>query len=64
MMSALPHCMQVLSEQLVCPCVEPRRCAVALVPQDVARCLQSSEQRARYERLTLNRCIEAEDDLG
>ena len=38
--------------------------AVPLVPLDVRRCLATSEERDRYERLSLNRCIEAEDDLG
>ena len=55
---------EVLSEQLACPCVEPKRCAVPLVPQDVRRCLVSEHDRERYERLSFNRCIEAEDDLG
>ena len=55
---------EVLSEQLSCPCVEPKRCAVPLVPQDVSRCLATPAERERYERLALNRCIEAEDDMG
>ena len=54
---------EVLSEQLSCPCVEPKRCGVPLVPQDVSRCLATPAERERYERLALNRCIEAEDDM-
>ena len=52
----------VLSESLACPCVDPR-CATPLVPQDVLRCLDP-EQGERYERLALQRCVEAEDGLG
>ena len=55
---------EVLSNQLACPCVEPKRCAVPLVPQDVRRCLATKEEADRYERLTLQRCVEAEDDMG
>jgi hypothetical protein len=55
---------EVMSEQLVCPCVEPSRCGVPLVPQDVRRCLGSAAAADRYERLTLQRFIETEEDTG
>jgi len=54
---------EVTAEQLVCPVVEPRRCGVPLTPQDVQRCLPAG-QAERYDRLTLQRCVEAQDDLG
>jgi hypothetical protein len=54
---------EVTAEQLVCPAVEPRRCGVPLTPQDVQRCLPAG-QAERYDRLALQRCVEAQDDLG
>jgi hypothetical protein len=50
---------EVLADQLVCPVVEPARCKVTLVPQDVRRCLDSDAAAERYERLSLQRCVEA-----
>ena len=38
---------QVLAEQLVCPCVEPERCAVPLFPKDVKLCLAGSAEGER-----------------
>ena len=55
---------EVLSAQLACPCVEPQRCAVSLVPQDVRRCLSTKDEADRYERLALQRFVESEDDMG
>ena len=55
---------EVLSDQLACPCVEPKRCAVPLVPQDVRRCFATAAEGDRYERLALQRCVEAEEDMG
>ena len=55
---------EVLGENLSCPCVEPTRCAVALTPQDVKRCLETPADIERYDRLALQRCVEAEDGLG
>ena len=55
---------EVLSINLCCPCVEPTRCAVPLTPQDVKRCLETAADVERYERLALQRCVEAEDGLG
>lgn len=46
------------AEQLRCPCVEPK-CDAPLLPSDVARCLKLPESVARYERLALQRCVEA-----
>jgi len=54
---------QVLPEQLRCPSVDPK-CGETIVPADVARCLKAPEAVARYERLTLQRCIEASDGMG
>jgi hypothetical protein len=54
---------EVLGTQLVCPCVEPERCSIALVPQDVRRCL-SDEAMERYKRLSLQRLVESEEDLS
>ena len=55
---------QVTPEDLKCPCIEPERCGVSLVPSDVKRCLASTHERERYERLAFNRVVEAEDDMG
>lgn len=55
---------EVLPEQLVCPCVEPERCAKPLAPADVKRCLRTPAEAARYERLTLLRAAETEADMG
>ncbi len=55
---------EVLPSQLVCPCVEPQRCGVPLLPQDVQRCLSDAAAAERYERLTLQRCIEVGDGFG
>lgn len=55
---------EILADQLTCPMVEPSRCGASLVPQDVRRCLESEAEGDRYERLCLQRCVEAEDDLA
>lgn len=54
---------QVLPDQLRCPSVDPK-CGETIVPADVARCLKEPGAVARYERLTLQRCIEAADGMG
>ena len=51
------------AEQLRCPCVDPK-CDAPLQPADVARCLKAPEAVARYERLALQRCVEADEGMG
>lgn len=51
------------AEQLRCPCVDPK-CNAPLQPADVARCLKAPEAVARYERLALQRCVEADEGMG
>lgn len=55
---------EVMATQLVCPCVEPKVCGVAMAPQDVKRGLGALADGERWERLALQRCVEAEDSLG
>ena len=55
---------EVGQDQLVCPCVEPDKCAKPLAPAEVARCLKTPEDRARYERLALQRYVDTEDDTS
>jgi hypothetical protein len=50
--------------QLTCPSITPSRCGAVLDPTDVKRCLPDAAAAARYERLTLERCIEATEDMG
>ena len=54
---------QVMPEQLRCPSVDPK-CGESLSPADVARCLKEPEAVARYERLALQRCVEADEGMG
>lgn len=60
----MPSHVQILPEQLVCPNVAPHACKVAISPDDVKRCLRTQTERDRYDRLSLERCIEAVDDLA
>lgn len=55
---------EVMGEQLSCPCVEPEKCGVALLPGDVKRALGARCRGERYERLVLQRCVDEGDDLG
>jgi len=55
---------EVLPGRIVCPCVEPTKCGRALTLLDIHRCLEGNEERQRYDRLALQRCIEDGDDLG
>ena len=52
-----------MAEQLRCPSVDPK-CEAPLLPSDVARCLKAPEAVARYERLALQRCVEADEGMG
>ena len=54
----------VMQSQLLCPTVEPTRCAKAIAPADIKRCLDTDAAAARYERLTLQRAVEMGDDMG
>jgi len=54
---------KVMAEQLRCPSVDPK-CEAPLLPSDVARCLKAPEAVARYERLALQRCVEADEGMG
>jgi len=54
---------KVMAEQLRCPSVDPK-CEAPLLPSDVARCLKAPESVARYERLALQRCVEADEGMG
>lgn len=55
---------EVLEEQMCCPHTEPSPCALPLAPQDVLRCLADPAERQRYERLTLQRCVESGKDMA
>ena len=55
---------EVLPEQLQCPHVDPTECKRALAPSEVLRCLGSKAERERYERLTLQRCVDMGDDMS
>jgi hypothetical protein len=55
---------EVLPGQIVCPCIEPVKCGIALAVGDIQLCLPEPSERERYDRLTLQRCIEDGEDLG
>eukprot|EP00962_Isochrysis_galbana_P019730 scaffold5747_cov128-Isochrysis_galbana.AAC.9 len=55
---------EVLPEQIVCPCIHPVKCGIAMAVGDIQLCLPEPSERERYGRLTLQRCIENGEDLG
>ena len=54
---------QVSAQELICPCVVG--CRQPLAQHDVARCLADPAAIERYQRLTLQKCVESNaQDLG
>ena len=55
---------EVTQSQMKCPSVDPKACGCPIAQSDVLACLASAADRDRYLRLTIDRCVDNDDNMG
>ena len=55
---------EVTPSHMKCPSIDPEVCSKPITQSDVLTCLESEVDRDRYLRLTLDRCIDNDENMG
>ena len=55
---------EVTPTHMKCPSIDPEVCGKPITQSDVLTCLESESDRDRYLRLTLDRCIDNDENMG